>query len=97
VTSTSKHLSSFEGGNALSDFRALALLARLATISPRITAVHARHVHWVLSDAPLDRGARDKLDGLLRYGDAYAGPAEGMLLIVAPRLGTVSSRTTAGW
>jgi phosphoribosylformylglycinamidine synthase len=90
VTSTSKHLSSFEGGNALSDFRALALLARLTSVSPRITAVHARHVHWVLSDAPLDRGARDKLDGLLRYGDAYVGPAEGSLLIVAPRLGTVS-------
>jgi phosphoribosylformylglycinamidine synthase len=90
VTSTSKHLVSFEGGNALSDFRALALLARLLTVSARITAVHARHVHWVLSDAPLDRGARDKLDGLLRYGDAYGGPAEGTLLIVAPRLGTVS-------
>jgi phosphoribosylformylglycinamidine synthase len=90
VTSTPKHLVSFEGGNALSEFRALALLARLSTISPRFTAVHARHVHWVLSDAPLERGARDKLDGLLRYGDAYTGPAEGTLLIVAPRLGTVS-------
>ncbi len=93
MTSTSKHLSSFEGGNALSDFRALALLGRLVAVSPRITAVHARHVHWVLSDTPLDRGARDKLDGLLRYGDAYlgpAGPSEGTLLIVAPRLGTVS-------
>jgi phosphoribosylformylglycinamidine synthase len=90
VTSTAKHLSSFEGGNALSDFRALALLARLATVSPRVTAVHARHVHWVWSDTPLDRGARDKLEGLLRYGDAYTGTSEGTLLIVAPRLGTVS-------
>jgi phosphoribosylformylglycinamidine synthase len=91
VTSTPKHLSSFEGGNALSDFRALALLARLVSVSPRISAVHARHVHWVQSDAPLDRGARDKLEGLLRYGDAHTGPSDGtLLLIVAPRLGTVS-------
>ena len=90
MTSTAKQLTSFDGGNALSAFRAEALRARLQAVSPRITAVHARHVHWVWSDGPLDRGARDKLEGLLRYGDAYAGPAEGTLLIVAPRLGTVS-------
>ena len=28
--------------------------------------------------------------GLLRYGDDYAGPLEGTLIVVAPRLGTVS-------
>ena len=32
----------------------------------------------------------DRLDALLRYGDAYAGPADGTLIVVAPRLGTVS-------
>ncbi len=90
MTSIAKTLTSFEGGNALSGFRAEALRARLSTVSPRITAVHARHVHWVASDGPLDRGARDKLEGLLHYGDAYTGPSEGALLIVAPRLGTVS-------
>ena len=90
MTSTAKTLTSFDGGNALSHFRAVALLARLVTVSPRITAVQARHVHWVLSDGALDRGARDKLAGLLRYGDAYTGATDGTLLIVAPRLGTVS-------
>ena len=90
VTSTAKHLIHFEGGNALSDFRTQALLARLAGVSQRISAVHARHVHWVCGEALLDRGALDKLEALLRYGDAYTGPAEGVLIVVAPRLGTVS-------
>jgi len=80
----------FEGGNALSDFRAQALLPRLQAVAPRVTAVHARHVHWVIADAALDRAALDKLDGLLRYGDAYVGPTDGELVVVMPRLGTVS-------
>jgi len=90
VTSTPKHLTHFEGGNALSGFRTQALLPRLQAISPRITGVAARFVHWVCSDAPLARSDTDKLDALLRYGDPYAGATDGTLLVVAPRLGTVS-------
>ena len=90
MTSTPKHLLNFEGGNALSAFRAQALLPRLQAVSPRITGVSARHVHWVWSDAALARETVDKVHALLRYGDAYAGPAEGALIVVAPRLGTVS-------
>ena len=87
-----KQLTHFEGGNALSAFRAQALLPKLQAVNPRITAVHARHVHWALSDAALARAERDKLDGLLRYGDVYSGPVDGggVLIVVAPRLGTVS-------
>ena len=90
MTPTPKHLLRFEGGNALSNFRAAALLARLREVCPRIASVHARHVHWVCSDAALARGEHDKLEGLLRYGPAYAGPVQGALVVVAPRLGTVS-------
>lgn len=90
MTSTPKHLLHFEGGNALSTFRAQALLPKLQSVSPRITGVSARHVHWVWSEAALNREAVDKVQALLRYGDAYAGPAEGALIVVAPRLGTVS-------
>jgi phosphoribosylformylglycinamidine synthase len=90
VTSTPKHLSHFEGGNALSSFRAAALLSRLKAVDARISGVAARHVHWVWSDTELPRDAHDKLAGLLRYGDAYAGPTDGTLIVVAPRLGTVS-------
>jgi phosphoribosylformylglycinamidine synthase len=90
VTSTPKHLLHFEGGNALSAFRAQALLPRLQAVSARITGVHARYVHWVWSEFPLDAAGNDKLAALLRYGDAYTGPADGALILVAPRLGTVS-------
>ncbi len=88
---TPKQVFAVEGGNALSPFRAEALLARLREVEPRIAAVAARHVHWVWSDAPLAREQRDKLDALLRYGDAYAQPDhDGALVVVMPRLGTVS-------
>lgn len=85
-----KHLIHFEGGRALSAFRAAALLPRLQAIEPRILGVDARHVHWVWSDHPPARAEHDKLEALLRYGEPYAGPAEGALIVVAPRLGTVS-------
>jgi phosphoribosylformylglycinamidine synthase len=95
VTPTPKHLTYFEGGNALSNFRAQALLSKLQVISPRITAVAARHVHWVCSDSALSRDEADKLAALLDYGDPYTGPTAGSseraaLIVVAPRLGTIS-------
>ncbi len=90
MTSSPKHLQHFEGGNALSAFRAQALLPRLQAIEPRIASIAARHVHWVWSDAALSSDAKDKLASLLRYGDPYAGAADGTLIVVAPRLGTVS-------
>ncbi|MBI1840818.1 MAG: phosphoribosylformylglycinamidine synthase [Verrucomicrobia bacterium] len=79
-----------EGGNALSDFRARALLSRLQSIRPDIAAVHARHVHCVASPAPLSAEVGEKLNALLHYGDRYNGPQQGALLLVAPRIGTVS-------
>ena len=85
-----KHVLHFEGGNALSAFRAQALLARLAGACPRIGGVSARHVHWAWSDAALDGAARDKLAALLAYGDPAPAAADGALLVVMPRLGTVS-------
>ena len=90
MSSAPKHLFHFEGGNALSAFRAQALMPRLQAVHSRIAAVHARHVHWVWSDHALAGAEHDKLEALLRYGETYAGPAEGTLLVVAPRLGTVS-------
>jgi phosphoribosylformylglycinamidine synthase len=89
-SSTSQHLQPFEGGNALSAFRAQALLPRLQAISSRIVEVSARHVHWVWSDAALERADLDKLSALLTYGDAYTARPEGELIVVMPRLGTLS-------
>jgi phosphoribosylformylglycinamidine synthase len=90
MSSAPKHLMHFEGGNALSAFRAQGLLQRLQQASARIAAVSARYVHWVWSDAPLDRGTRDKLEGLLAYGEPAARDQPGDLVVVMPRLGTVS-------
>ena len=90
MTSTAKNLLCFEGGNALSGFRAQALLPRLQGVNGRIAAVHARHVHWAWSDAPLASADAERLAALLDYGDAYAGASDGALIVVAPRLGTVS-------
>ena len=42
MSPSSKHLLHFEGGNALSAFRAQALLPALQSISPRIAGVAAR-------------------------------------------------------
>ena len=44
------HISFFEGGNALSDFRIQQLLPRLAQIAPAITGLAARHVHLVAGE-----------------------------------------------
>ena len=92
MTSKPKHLTHFEGGNALLPFRTQALLARLQTLNPKIAGMSARFVHWVWSEAALDRADADKLEALLRYGEPgpRAGEGEGTLIVVAPRLGTVS-------
>jgi phosphoribosylformylglycinamidine synthase len=88
-----KHLSHFEGGSALSGFRIQALLPRLQAVCSRVESVSARYVHWVWSGAALARADVDKLSGLLRYGEAHVaneGESQGTLIVVAPRLGTVS-------
>jgi phosphoribosylformylglycinamidine synthase len=90
VTVPSRHLATFAGGNALSPFRAQALLGALQRIDARIVGVSAQHVHWVRSEQPLDGATRDRLAALLRYGDAFAPAGDGALVVVAPRLGTVS-------
>ena len=81
------------GGDALSDFRARALLRRLQQVAPQVTGVAARHVHWVASASPLDETTAGTVARILDYGAPYAGPdaAEGGYpVVVGPRLGTIS-------
>lgn len=84
------HISTFEGGNALSAFRVQQLLPRLQVINDRITGIAARFVHLVASEQQPDAATRERLAALLTYGDPYTGPSEGELLLVSPRFGTVS-------
>ena len=82
------HLMHFEGGDALPVFRGLGLLPRLQALCPRVTGIAARFVHWAAFHSP--PADTHKLRALLDYGGAYRGPVEGELIVVMPRLGTVS-------
>ena len=84
------HLTQLEGGNALSSFRAQQLLSSLEAIHPKITGVAARFVHLVATDSAPDADAHSRLAALLTYGEPYAGPADGVAVVVTPRLGTIS-------
>ena len=90
---SSTHISTFEGGNALSTFRINQLLPRLQGICEKISHVSARFVHLAATDAAPDAVLTARLQSLLTYGE----PAEKVdtaanvfQIIVAPRLGTVS-------
>jgi phosphoribosylformylglycinamidine synthase len=80
----------FEGGNALGHFRSQQLLAHLQAVSDRIVQLDARYVHLVGSDQPLQDPLPAQLAALLQYGDPYTGAADGVLVVVTPRLGTLS-------
>ncbi len=90
MTASPLYLMHFEGGDALPAFRARALLPRLQAACARVVGVAARHVHWAAFDVAPARADIDKLAALLRYGEAYSGPAAGEVVVVMPRLGTIS-------
>ena len=82
----------FDGGNALSEFRAQGLLRRLQALEPSIDAVSARFVHVAGFDAAPTQATLQRLGELLAYGEP-AAPALGegaSTWVVTPRLGTVS-------
>ena len=82
-------LVSLRGRNALSPFRIAKLLSNLA--GTRIGGLTAVFWHFVHSEGALDAAERAVLERILTYGPR--GEAEtdrGELLLVVPRLGTVS-------
>ncbi|MGA8047660.1 MAG: phosphoribosylformylglycinamidine synthase [Dermatophilaceae bacterium] len=95
MTALAHHLTIVEGGNALSPFRAAALLARIRQVAPAVVDVSARYAHVVSSHEPLDEATGATVTRLLTYGDAYIAPSPEadtteVTIVVAPRLGTVS-------
>ena len=84
------HLTQFEGGNALSSFRAQQLLTDLVAIHPKITGIAARFVHLVATEGAPVPALQERLSALLSYGDPYEGADEGLAFVVTPRLGTIS-------
>ena len=61
------HLTQFEGGNALSPFRAQQLLTSLVAIHPKITGVSARFVHLVATEGTPAPTLQERLAALLTY------------------------------
>jgi len=84
------HLSTFEGGSALSSFRVQQLLPGLQAVHDKISGIAARFVHLVSADAEPSGELKRQLAALLAYGDPYTGPIEGPVIVVSPRFGTVS-------
>src|SRR5665811_1105154 len=86
-------LTTVHGGNALSPFRAAALVRRLQAAVPAVSGVSGGYVHQVASDATLDAQTSHTVARLLTYGPP-AGPvasgASTSTVVVAPRLGTLS-------
>ncbi|MDN5789717.1 MAG: phosphoribosylformylglycinamidine synthase [Micrococcales bacterium] len=81
------------GGNALSPFRAKALLTRLQVVLPGLTGITAQHVHLVASHGALDASTLETVTRLLAYGPPPEALPEGAYLatvVASPRLGTLS-------
>jgi len=84
------HISSFEGGSALSAFRVQQLLPVLQAVHDKINGLAARYVHLVATQGVPDGALHQHLNALLTYGEPYVGPEDGVRVVVTPRLGTVS-------
>ncbi|GAB3188290.1 phosphoribosylformylglycinamidine synthase [Hydrogenophaga aquatica] len=85
-----QHITPIEGGDALGNFRAQQLLPRLQAIHDRIVGVSARFVHLVDTLEPLTDAQLKDWQALLTYGEPYQGETGGVLVVVTPRIGTVS-------
>jgi phosphoribosylformylglycinamidine synthase len=80
------------GSNALSDFRLRKLLSDFKRIAPAVRGISAEYWHFVRLRQPLTDERHAILEKLLTYGPAAAKvEAGGTLLLVVPRLGTISS------
>ena len=85
------HFLKFRGGQALSDFRLAKLNARIQDIHRAARVSAAEYWHFAESEeipAPVQMAV---LERLLDYGEASpAAAAQGELLLVVPRIGTIS-------
>ena len=85
-----QYITPIEGGDALGSFRAQQLLPRLQVVSEKIVGISARFVHLVDTLEPMSAEQLDSWKALLTYGEPYQGETSGQLVVVTPRIGTVS-------
>src|SRR3982751_2850721 len=82
---------SLRGRNALSEFRLRKLQQALEKARLKLSRISAEHWHFVSCSKSLDSNQTAVLHRLLSYGPAPQPVAEdGQLLLVVPRLGTIS-------
>ena len=83
------------GRNALSAFRHDKLKQALAQVAPAIEEVYAEFWHFAAVRRPLSRDERAILERILTYGpQAAQGDTRGHLVLVTPRIGTISPWST---
>ncbi|MDO8706810.1 MAG: phosphoribosylformylglycinamidine synthase [Sulfuricaulis sp.] len=90
-------LLSWPGAPALSPFRRDKLLAEMQSRVPALSGVTALYRHFAALDGDLSPREQAVLQRLLTYGpkaDAADAPPSGELLLVVPRLGTISPWST---
>src|SRR5688572_5997863 len=79
------------GSNALSAFRAAKLSQSVTTAVPRVTAIQAEFWHFVQLARALSKDEGARLERVLTYGPrSDAVESRGELMLVVPRLGTIS-------
>ncbi len=79
------------GGLALSAFRLDKLNARIVTLDSGLSVSSSRYWHFAETSRDLDPRERETLDRLLTYGPpAPAADPPGRVVLVTPRLGTIS-------
>jgi phosphoribosylformylglycinamidine synthase len=79
------------GRSALSAFRLSKLSRSIVSSVPRISGIHAEYWHFVEVDRPLSPSESGRLERILSYGSTEeAGGAGGELMLVVPRIGTIS-------
>ena len=84
-------LLTLRGRNALSEFRLKKLTQALKRTAPAVSAITAEYWHFAALKAPLQAPQRKILERILTYGPAAADVSQtGRLLLVVPRLGTIS-------
>jgi phosphoribosylformylglycinamidine synthase len=59
-------------------------------VHDKINGIAARYVHLVASLEEPTPALQNQLSALLTYGEPYTGPLDGALIVVTPRVGTVS-------
>jgi phosphoribosylformylglycinamidine synthase len=77
------------GPQALSEFHRQRLLQQLQAVNPAVQQVDAWFVHYVWLHSAADEALRNKLTGLLQYGEPAQSTATAQFVVV-PRPGTVS-------